>query len=377
MASYKKHGTGWEYRLRYKDPFTQKFREKAQRGFDSKKEAQLAVREFERKLAAGYEQSDLSLQDYLDFWINEYKKGSVRKNTLLLHQNNIKNHIIPFFKNMLIRDVKPIMYQNFINHISEKGYSRRTVELIHSTMHNALQKAVIIGKLEKNPCLGVEIKIKRKKKEVHFIDSDDIPLFMQNSRHYGYVYWIFFRVLIETGMRKGEAAALKWIDIDLDNHFITIDETLDFTAKNKEELFGDTKTDKSQRKIKITTNLVNDIKFHREWQEHNKGILGDRYHHDLDLVLCREDGNFMPKSSLFNAFSRILQRCDLPSLPIHSLRHTCAVLLLESGADMKFVQEQLGHGSIQITSDVYAHISGKIQKSNIDRFEKFTEEIFE
>lgn len=50
---------------------------------------------------------------------------------------------------MLIRDVKPIMYQNFINYISEKGYSRRTVELIHSTMHNALQKAVIIGKLEK------------------------------------------------------------------------------------------------------------------------------------------------------------------------------------------------------------------------------------
>ncbi|MET1170596.1 hypothetical protein [Paenibacillus amylolyticus] len=51
-----------------------------------------------RQLAAGYEQSDLSLQDYLDFWINEYKNGSVRKNTLLLHQNNNKNHIIPFFK---------------------------------------------------------------------------------------------------------------------------------------------------------------------------------------------------------------------------------------------------------------------------------------
>ncbi|WP_397376264.1 tyrosine-type recombinase/integrase [Paenibacillus xylanexedens] len=90
-------------------------------------------------------------------------------------------------------------------------------------------------------------------------------------------------------------------------------------------------------------------------------MLGDRYHHDLDLVLCREDGNFLP-NSLFNAFSRILQRCDLPSRPFHSLRHTCAVLFPESGADMKFVQEQLSHGSIQITSDVYAHISGKIQK---------------
>ncbi|MCY9582690.1 tyrosine-type recombinase/integrase [Paenibacillus alvei] len=46
----------------------------------------------------------------------------------------------------------------------------------------------------------------------------------------------------------------------------------------------------------------------------------------------------------------------MPALPIHSLRHTYAVLMLEAGADMKFIQEQLGHGSIKIISDVYAHI---------------------
>ncbi|WGU95593.1 tyrosine-type recombinase/integrase [Paenibacillus dendritiformis] len=63
----------------------------------------------------------------------------------------------------------------------------------------------------------------------------------------------------------------------------------------------------------------------------------------------------MPQSSLFNALSRILTRAGLPSLPIHSLRHTHAVLLLEGGSAMKYVQERLGHGSIQITSDVYSH----------------------
>lgn len=145
-------------------------------------------------------------------------------------------------------------------------------------------------------------------------------------------------------MRKGEAAALKWPDIDPENQLITIDETLDFTAKDKEGLFGETKTIKSERTIKISQSLANDLKYHQEWQKQNKGVLGERYHLDLDLVLCREDGNYMPKSSLFNAFSRILDRSDLHSLPIHSLRHTCAVLLLEAGADMKFVQEQLGHG---------------------------------
>ncbi|WP_418888916.1 tyrosine-type recombinase/integrase [Paenibacillus apiarius] len=75
------------------------------------------------------------------------------------------------------------------------------------------------------------------------------------------------------------------------------------------------------------------------WQNQNKLALINAYHHDLNLVLCREDGNFMPKSSLFNAFSRILKRAGLPPLPIHSLRHTHAVILLESGADMKYVQE--------------------------------------
>ncbi|WP_420798519.1 tyrosine-type recombinase/integrase [Paenibacillus dendritiformis] len=99
----------------------------------------------------------------------------------------------------------------------------------------------------------------------------------------------------------------------------------------------------------MSQSLTNDLRYHVNWQNQNKLGLNDAYHHDLNLVLCREDGNFMPKSSLFNAFSRILKRAGLPPWPIHSLRHTHAVKLLESGADMKYVQERLGHGSIQIT----------------------------
>nr|WP_269800012.1 tyrosine-type recombinase/integrase [Bacillus sp. mrc49] len=87
--------------------------------------------------------------------------------------------------------------------------------------------------------------------------------------------------------------------------------------------------------------------------------MNDLYHHDLNLVLGRDDGSFMPKSTLFNAFSRILKRADLPSIPIHSLRHTHAVLQLEAGSDMKYVHERLGHGSVAITDDAYAYISKK------------------
>ena len=377
MASFRKQESGWEYRLRYKDPFTQKFREKSQRGYATKKEAQRAASEFEKRLAEGFEQADIKLVNFLEKWVDEYKRGTVRKNTIELHEYNIKQHIKPYFKDVLLKDVKPIMYQNFINSIFEKEYSRRTVELVHSTMHNCLQKACLLGKLEKNSCVGVEFKGTKKKEGIKFIDSSDIPLFLKAAHQYGYIYWIFFKLLIETGMRKGEAAALKWSDIDFKNKTISIDETLDFTAKEKSELFGDTKTFRSTRVISISQSLVNDLRYHMNWQNQNKLVLMDVYHHDLNLVLCREDGNFMPKSSLFNAFSRILKRAELKPLPIHSLRHTHAVILLESGADMKYVQERLGHGSIQITSDVYTHVSKKLEAMNMDKFEDHLKNILE
>lgn len=112
-----------------------------------------------------------------------------------------------------------------------------------------------------------------------------------------------------------------------------------------------------------------------KYQNQNKLALNEVYHHDLNLVLCRNDGDIMPKSTLFNAFERILQHADLPKVPIHSLRHTHAVLLLEAGADMKYIQERLGHGSIQITSDVYAHISKKIETDTMGKYEEYMKNV--
>ncbi|WP_377571102.1 site-specific integrase [Paenibacillus farraposensis] len=192
------------------------------------------------------------------------------------------------------------------------------------------------------------------------------------------VYWFFFKFLIETGMRKGEAAALKWSDIELKNKTVVVKKTLDFDfPEAHEELFGDTKNDNSERILQLSNTVVADLKHHMNVIDQNKLILNEMYRHDLNLVMCRTDGRLIPKSTLFNAFSRILKRAKLPSLPIHSLRHTHAVLLLEAGATMKYVQERLGHGGIQITADVYAHISKKIEMNSIKKYESFTESLLQ
>lgn len=375
MATFRKRGVKWEYRISYKDPFTQEYKLKSKAGFKSKKEAQLAAKDEERRLYEGFETAPTQLKTFLELWLNEYKKGTIRKNTYLIHKRNIENHILPYFKNIMLTGLKPIMYQKFLNHLSEQGYSKRTIEIIHGTMYSSYEKAITLKKVEGNPCEGVTIRGTEKKEEIKYIESDKINNFYQEAYTYGYIYWLFFKVLIETGLRKGEAAALQWTDIDLKTRTVSINKTLDFQAKDKEELFGDTKTYNSKRTITISQSLTNDLHFHLKQQNQNKLSLNELYFHDLNLVLCRKDGNFMPKSTLFNAFSRILKRMNHPLIPIHSLRHTHAVLQMESGADMKYIQERLGHGSMQITADVYSHISKNIELVRDEKFEQHMKNI--
>ncbi|MEC1021740.1 site-specific integrase [Bacillus paralicheniformis] len=381
MATFRKRGDKWEYRVSFKDPFTLKYKIKSKSGFKTKKEAQKAAAEQEKLIASGleFDNTPLTLEQFLMSWLQEYKKGTVRKNTYQLHERNIKNHILPYFKNAKVTDVKPIMYQKFLNHLTDQGYSKRTVEIIHGTMFNAFNKAVIIGKLEKNPCYGATIanKKKKKKESLEYMISDDIPRFLQEAYRYNYIYYIFFRTLIETGMRKGEAAALQWSDINLRDNYIDIKKTLDFSAKTDEELFGDPKTYDSKRRISIGPSLSSALQKHKKWQFENKQILQKEYKHDLNLVFCRVDGDILPKSTLFNAFNRILKRANIERMPIHALRHTHAVLLLESGADMKYIQERLGHKSMMVTADVYSHISKKLDQNRIKDYEDYVSAIME
>lgn len=273
-----------------------------------------------------------------------------------------------------------MLYQKFINALLDEGLSKRTVEIIHGTLYSAMKKAIQLNKIESNPCDNVEIystdeKKKKKIQSDKFIESKDIPKFLQSAYEYNYIYYILFKTLIHTGMRKGEALALQWDHVDFKNRIIFVDKSLYYDAKNEDELFGDTKTPQSVRTFKMDSILYEDMKFHLKWQNQNKLALGSHYKHHLNLVFCRNNGSEFPTSTLFNAFERICKRANLPKLPIHSLRHTHAVLMLESGIEMKYVQERLGHKSIQVTSDIYSHVSKKIEDTSVDKFEEYMETI--
>ncbi|WLR52424.1 tyrosine-type recombinase/integrase [Bacillus tianshenii] len=385
MASFKKLGPGnWRYRWKYRDKITGKPKEVKRQGFRTKPEAERDYEEMKRKIELGYDaRDDERVVEFLEFWLQEYKKDKVAKNTYRLHERNVKNHIAPYFQKMKLEDLTHNLYQKFINHLISQDYSKRTVQIIHSTMYSALQKAMIRNKIQRNPCEDVIIystKEKRQKEsnksDIKFIPYDKIGDFLDAAMKDNYTYYLFFRFLIETGVRKGEALALQWDKVNVAENRVKIMYSIDYEAKSDDELFSDTKTYNSEREIPITSRLAMELNAHKVRQNDNIYRLKEMYKQHLNLVFCREDGSPLPKSTLFNAFKRILKKADLPPLSIHSLRHTHAVLMLESEVDMKYIQEALGHSSMKITSDVYTHVSHKIESDAINRFEKHTDKIF-
>lgn len=375
----------YEFRYRYQDKLTGKEKGVRRRGFSSSAEAQKAYEILKRTIDQGFDNDEqTTVVEYIEYWIKEYKQDKVAKNTLRLHQRNLEKHIKPHFQNLKLKDLTHKFYQKFINKLIESHLSKRSVEIIHGTMYGAMYRARIEKKVQDNPCNGIVIysskeaeKRKLKNTKVSFLPYDQINDFLEVALEDNYNYYAFFKFLIETGVRKGEACALKWHNVDLDKKKVSIVETIDYEAKTEDEMFDETKTYKSTRIIPIPARLAQDLKAHKVRQDDNRYRFNTKYKDNLNLVFCREDGSPLPKSTLFNAFKRILKKIDIEPMRIHTLRHTFVVLMLEAGASMKYIQTILGHGSESITSDVYAHISENIERETMDSYEKYTDSIFQ
>ncbi|MFC9596971.1 tyrosine-type recombinase/integrase [Peribacillus butanolivorans] len=136
-------------------------------------------------------------------------------------------------------------------------------------------------------------------------------------------------------------------------------------------MFGPPKTETSYRKVLIDENLAALLSRHVIKQKEIKLKLANRDHRETNLVFERGNGLPYSKSTLHRAFIRICRKAVTKHITIHGLRHTHAVLLLESGASLKDVQERLGHKSIQTTADVYAHMSKELEEKSVVGYSKY------
>ena len=356
-----------------RDPITGERRQVTRRA-DTKKEAKAKVDAAISEMKQNDNQpltKNLRFKDYLPDWLETYKKGKVKPSTYEAHKRNIKTYLNPTFGQMKVTDLTRHQYQKFINELLEDRKTT-TVKHINATMSNALKMAVDQNMIIKNPCTGIIIKKVEEvtSKKIHFWNKNEIKDFLQTCKTDNMMYYYLFLMLIRTGLRKGEAMALQWEDIDIEKCEININKTLIYHLSKEEAAFGPPKTPNSYRRIKIDQFLIDELKNLQHIQKKNKLQYGDKYS-KLNFVFCKSNGNRMRERTIQTAFERIKRKSGVTNIVIHDLRHTHAVMLLEAGVSMKEIQERLGHKDIMTTGNIYSHVTDAMELKSIDKFSEY------
>jgi integrase len=172
--------------------------------------------------------------------------------------------------------------------------------------------------------------------------------------------WI---IAIDSGARPGELFALTWADVNLDRGTIKINKNL-VQHENEFEVKV-AKTKKSKRTIVLTGIGVEAL------EEHRKAMLAEGLYDPAGLVFCDTRGGYLRTDNARNrSLHGILKKADLPEIAPYALRHSSATLLLMQGEDLRSIADRLGHSTVRLTADTYAHVLENMQRRSAGKLDE-------
>jgi integrase len=366
-------------------------------GGNTKKEAEAALRTaLQNYNNAGLllEPTEISYSDYLDYWLKNYVMIECRDNTQRIYSDIIRIHLKPYLGIYKVKSITPMVLQQHLNKLYAQGLSKNYLSNIYGVLSGSFNYAVEPSHMiRENPMSYVKMpKCNSKKVETdHKIISKKEFNNIIERFPLGTQYYILLMICYYTGTRIAECTGLTWDKVDLDHNSITINRIL-VKHQDKKWYFGDPKTETSNRVIPIGDTLAKALREHRKIQLQNRLKYGkyykqyylskDGYVYGLDnvveyktndeiidFVCCQENGTLV-NPDLARYCSRVINYELGIQFNFHSLRHTHATILIESGANMKDVQVRLGHSRIATTMDTYVEATKSMSKETVNIFEK-------
>lgn len=418
QGGVRKRGNTWSY---YFDlgKVDGKRKKKEKGGFRTKKEAEQALASAMNEYNnAGtvFEASDITVSDYLGQWYDLHCKLNLKYNTQVGYLQIIENHLKPKFGIYKLKAINSTILQEYANSLKLNGYSKSHIVGILTVFQSALDYAIEpLHYISQNPMKSVRFpKVERKPRERIILTLDEWQRIIDRFRDTR--YYIPLMIGFYTGLRISEAFALTWDDIDFEKRTLSVNKQIvkrNFGAdvrkvvekKGKKELrsswyFTTPKTPASVRTVPFGETLYQALKHEKSEQLKNEMKYGEYYtihvmKKEVDekgndmirvvpvqkciesqlqrvrLICIAENGQYTSTDS-FKYCSRVLHRELQIAFDYHSLRHTHATLLIESGANVKNVQTRLGHTNIQTTLQTYVHDTEKMGEQSVALFEQIT-----
>jgi integrase len=360
-GSVVKRKSSWTFVVDYGvDVETGKRRQIRRSGFRTRKEAEAALRKTIDTLTEGtyVERSTETVGEYLARWLETLRLSQrVRPTTVKSYRESLAR-LLPLIGAVPLQALRPVhveeAYAVLLSRDTHKGKPPHpgTVVRSHRALHKALVDAERLGLVARNVARHVLLPTVPAPSNASKVwTADQLRQFLEATRndalHAAYV------LAATTGMRRGEVAALRWQDIDLDNARLRVEQSV--STVYGVLVFNPPKTKKGVRTIALDAGTVAVMRSHRVAQAERRLALGSSWV-DTGRVFTREDGTLLHPDVLSNRFDAQVAMLDLPRITIHGLRHTWATLALEKGIHPKIVSERLGHSTIAITLDIYSRV---------------------
>jgi integrase len=304
---------------------------------------------------------DLTMEKYLDRWLKSAKK-KLSLRTYDDYASLLDLHVRPVLGKHRLSRLRPLDFQSFVDSMTEKDLSPRTVRYAHTVVSSAMKQAVRWKLMTHNPAQFVELP-KAVKREVKALSVEQAKAFLKKAEtdEFG----LLFELALVTGMRPEEYLALEWGD--LEGTSISIKRVLVSRRQKSGWYFQEPKTKKSRRSIVLPGYLVNKLKAHRGKQLEYRLKRADKYQNH-NLIFASKKGSPVSIRNLERRhFKPILEAAGLPDIRLYDLRHSCATLLLMAGEHPKVVSERLGHSSIVITLDTYSAVLPTMQEQATEK----------
>ncbi len=321
----------------------------------TKEEARKALREARANSDVGlvFDAGKLMLANYLDCWLADSVRDTVRQRTYERYESIVRVHIKSALGRLKLKALTPAHTRALYRQKLDSGLAPRTVNYIHTTLHKALSQAVSDGLVQRN---AAQVKAPRPEKpEIKPLSQAQARKLVKTARETGDRYGALYVVALHTGLREGELLGLQWDDLDLEATTPTLQVRRTLSETRTGHKFELPKSGKG-RSIKLSRKAAEALRSHRARQAKEKLRLGSLWQ-DNRLVFPTTTGTTMSGTNLLGRhFKPLLKKAGLPDIRLHDLRHTCDTILLMAGKHPKYVQELRGHANISITLDNYSHV---------------------
>lgn len=321
----------------------------------TKAEAAEKLRELQARTDAGQlpESANITVGIWLARWL-VLIEPTVEFGTMMPYRIHVNKHIVPRIGGVKIQRLRPADVEGLYARLLKDGVKPPSVRKIGTTLSIAMNHAVRSRLITSNPTSGVK-RPKASKKDIEVMDGTAVTDFVAACKDER--FGPLFLLILDAGLRPGEALALTWKDIDFAARRIAVLKSLDSKGRVKQP-----KTAKGRRHIDLTGGTVDALHLHRKAMlKEGQGV------RPTDPMFVSELGGIIVPNEVTRRHLRpMLNRAGLPSVSCYALRHTCATLLLAANVNPKIVSERLGHGSITITMDTYSHVLPGMQSGAVD-----------